>query len=90
MLFRDCLGDGEEFDILKLCEYFIILNICFENLIVKCLYNFDILNFFLLFEQFLDGVFYFDIDNIVDYWISGVINEEKIMKNKNFSYIENF
>lgn len=57
---------------------------------IKCLYNFDILNFFLLFEQFLDGVFYFDIDNIVDYWISGVINEEKIMKNKNFSYIENF
>lgn len=52
---------------------------------IKCLYNFDILNFFLLFEQFLDGVFYFDIDNIVDYWISGVINEEKIMKNKNFS-----
>lgn len=43
-----------------------------------------------MFEQFLDGVFYFDIDNIVDYWISGVINEEKIMKNKNFSYIENF
>lgn len=57
---------------------------------IKCLYNFDILNFFLLLEQFLDGVFYFDIDNIVDYWISGVINEEKIMKNKNFSYIENF
>lgn len=57
---------------------------------IKCLYNFDILNFFLLFEQFLDGVFYFDIDNIVDYWICGVINEEKIMKNKNFSYIENF
>lgn len=57
---------------------------------IKCLYNFDILNFFLLFEQFLDGVFYFDIDNIVDYWISGVTNEEKIMKNKNFSYIENF
>lgn len=50
MLFRDCLGDGGEFDILKLCEYFIILNIYFENLIVKCLYNFDILNFFLLFE----------------------------------------
>lgn len=33
MLFRDCLGDGGEFDILKLCEYFIIINIYFENLI---------------------------------------------------------
>lgn len=46
MLFGDCLGDGGEFDILKLYEYFIIINIYFENLIVKCVwikYNVNLL-----------------------------------------------
>lgn len=56
---------------------------------IKCSYNFDISNSSPSPEQSLDGVSYFDIDNTVDYWISGVTNEEKITKNKNSSHIEN-